>query len=97
MKTLVIIDVQNDFIPGGSLAVPGGDEIVSVINSFQKDFELIIATQDWHPNNHSSFAINHKEKNEFETITWNGQTQVLWPVHCVQNTLGADFHPELET
>src|SRR5690606_17549034 len=87
----------NDFIPGGSLAVPGGDEIVQLINSFQQKFELVIATQDWHPKDHSSFAMNHKGKKEFETITWNDHPQVLWPVHCVQNSKGADFHPELET
>ncbi|UJH90330.1 bifunctional nicotinamidase/pyrazinamidase [Antarcticibacterium sp. 1MA-6-2] len=97
MKTLVIIDVQNDFIPGGALAVPGGNEIVEVINDLQKKFELIIATQDWHPKNHSSFAANHEGKKAFETIKWRDEDQVLWPIHCVQNTYGAEFYPELET
>ncbi|MGB8703993.1 MAG: bifunctional nicotinamidase/pyrazinamidase [Gillisia sp.] len=97
MKTLIIIDVQNDFIPGGSLAVPGGDEIVPLINKLQNKFDLVIATQDWHPEKHSSFSINHQGKKEFETIDWKGQKQVLWPVHCVQNSEGANFHPDLET
>ena len=97
MKTLIIIDVQNDFIPGGSLAVPGGDEIVPLINKLQNKFDWVIATQDWHPEKHSSFAINHEGKKEFETIDWKGQKQVLWPVHCVQNSQGANFHPDLET
>lgn len=97
MKTLVIIDVQNDFIPGGALAVPGGDEIVSLINDFQEKFDLVIATQDWHPENHSSFAANHTGKKEFEVITWKDQEQVLWPVHCVQGTEGAQFHADLNT
>ena len=97
MKTLVIIDVQNDFIPGGSLAVPGGDQIVALINKLQEEFDLVIATQDWHPRDHSSFAANHPGKNEFEKIELHGQEQVLWPVHCVQNSDGAKFHPELKS
>lgn len=97
MKTLVIIDVQNDFIPGGALAVPGGDEIVSLINRLQDKFDLIIATQDWHPEEHASFAESHSGKKEFESIDLGGINQILWPVHCVQNTEGADFHPELDT
>lgn len=97
MKTLVIIDLQNDFIPGGSLAVPGGDQIVDLVNQLQSKFELVIATQDWHPRNHSSFAENHPGKNEFEVIEMHGHQQVLWPVHCVQNTPGANFHRDLNT
>ena len=97
MKTLVIIDIQNDFIPGGSLAVPEGDQIVILINKLQEEFDLVIATQDWHPRDHSSFAANHPEKNEFDKIELHGQEQVLWPVHCVQNSDGADFHPDLNT
>ena len=97
MKALVIIDMQNDFIPGGSLAVPGGDEIVPVINELQKKFDLVIATQDWHPSGHSSFAVSHPGKMEFETIKLHGMDQVLWPVHCVQNSKGAEFHPELRS
>lgn len=97
MKTLVIIDVQNDFIPGGSLAVSGGHEIIPVLNKIQFKFELIIATQDWHPAEHKSFAANHPGKNEFEKVHLQGIEQVLWPVHCVQDTEGAQFHKELET
>ncbi len=97
MKTLVIIDVQNDFIPGGSLAVPEGNQIVGLINKLQEEFDLVIATQDWHPQDHSSFAVNHPGKNEFEKIELHGQEQVLWPVHCVQNSDGAKFHPDLST
>lgn len=97
MKTLVIIDVQNDFIPGGALAVPGGDKIITLINTLQTEFELVTATQDWHPGEHSSFAASHPGKNEFEKIEIHGYEQVLWPVHCVQNTEGANFHPNLET
>jgi nicotinamidase/pyrazinamidase len=97
MKTLVIIDVQNDFIPGGSLAVPEGDQIVALINKLQEEFDLVIATQDWHPRDHSSFAANQPGKNEFEKIELHGQEQVLWPVHCVQNSKGAEFHPDLKS
>lgn len=97
MKTLVIIDVQNDFIPGGALAVPEGDEIVPLINDLQPNFDLVIATQDWHPYQHASFASTHEGKNPFEQIDLNGIDQVLWPDHCVQNTKGAEFHPDLKT
>ena len=97
MKTLVIIDVQNDFVPGGSLAVPEGGQIVELINKLQEKFDLVIATQDWHPRDHSSFAVNHPGKNEFEKIELHGQEQVLWPVHCVQNSDGAKFHPDLKS
>ncbi|MCF8226587.1 MAG: bifunctional nicotinamidase/pyrazinamidase [Bacteroidales bacterium] len=95
MKTLVIIDVQNDFLPGGSLEVPGGDEIIPVINRIQDKFGLVIATQDWHPANHISFASNHEDKQPFDEIEWKGMTQVLWPDHCVQDTPGAGFHTAL--
>jgi len=97
MKALVIIDLQNDFIPGGSLAVHGGDEIVPIINELQHKFELVIATQDWHPLDHFSFAENHSGKKEFEVIKLNGIDQTLWPVHCVQNSKGAAFSPELNS
>jgi nicotinamidase/pyrazinamidase len=97
MKTLVIIDMQNDFIPGGSLEVPGGDKIAQVINLLQEKFELVIATQDWHPENHMSFASNHEGRKPFDTIDWHNMKQVLWPDHCVQNSLGAEFSPELDT
>lgn len=91
MKALLIIDIQNDFLPGGSLAVPGGDEIISVVNGIQGHFGLVVATQDWHPANHKSFASNHKGKKVFEKIELSGLPQVLWPDHCVQGTSGADF------
>lgn len=97
MKALVIIDMQNDFVPGGSLAVPEGDQIVPIINELQEKFDLVIATQDWHPLDHSSFAENHLGKKEFETIQLHGMDQILWPVHCVQNSKGAEFHPGLNS
>lgn len=97
MKTLVIIDLQNDFTPGGALAVPGGNEIVATVNRLQYEFDLVIATQDWHPRDHSSFAANHRDKKEFERIEWQDQEQILWPIHCVQNSPGANFHAGLET
>lgn len=96
MKVLLIIDMQVDFMPGGALAVPQGDTIVPVINKLQEKFDLILATQDWHPENHISFASNHENKNPFDAIEWQEMEQVLWPDHCVQNTPGADFHPQLE-
>jgi len=97
MKALIVIDVQNDFMPGGTLPVPKGDTIVPVINRLQLDFDLVVATQDWHPPNHSSFASNHVAKKTFETITLRDTEQTLWPDHCVQGLAGADFHPELNT
>lgn len=96
MKTLIIVDVQNDFMPDGPLAVPDGDLIVPVINEIQSDFDLIVATQDWHPKSHLSFASNHKGKEVFEKIMLDGLEQILWPDHCIQGTKGAMFHPELE-
>lgn len=95
MNALLIIDVQNDFIPGGSLEVPGGDEIVPVINGLMGRFELVLATQDWHPKDHMSFASNHKGKKPFEEIVHQGLDQILWPDHCVQGTSGAAFHSDL--
>ncbi|MAN28253.1 MULTISPECIES: bifunctional nicotinamidase/pyrazinamidase [Mesonia] len=97
MKVLIIIDAQNDFMPGGSLAVPQGNKIIPVINQILPQFELVIATQDWHPENHISLAKNHLGKNEFESIQVEGIKQTLWPAHCIQNTSGADFHKDLQT
>lgn len=94
-SALVIVDVQYDFLPGGALAVSDGDQIVPIINSIQEKFELILATQDWHPVDHQSFAANHEGKNPGELIDLHGLTQVLWPVHCVQFTKGAQFSSEL--
>lgn len=96
MKALLLIDIQNDFIPGGALAVRGGDEIIPVVNRLQKHFPLIVATQDWHPINHGSFAANHIEKKEGEVIDLHGLAQILWPIHCVQNTKGAEFVDALD-
>ena len=97
MKILIIVDVQNDFCPGGALAVREGDAVVPIINELQSHFDLVVATQDWHPQNHKSFAANHEDKNVGEVIELGGLPQVLWPVHCVQNTNGAAFHPQLNT
>ena len=97
MKTLIIIDVQNDFMPGGPLAVPQGNEIVPVINRIQNYFDLVVATQDWHPLNHKSFASNHYEKKPFDNILLHGVHQTLWPDHCVQGTSGAEFHKDMES
>lgn len=97
MKALVIIDVQNDFMPGGSLEVPEGDLIVPVINRIQGKFDLVAITQDWHPQNHVSFASNHPTERTFNKIYLHGADQILWPDHCVQGTQGASFHHDLET
>ena len=90
MNALIIVDLQNDFCPGGSLAVKEGDKIVSLINDLQKEFHLVVATQDWHPKDHGSFASNQKKK-PGEKIMLNGLEQILWPDHCVQGTKGAEF------
>jgi nicotinamidase/pyrazinamidase len=97
MKALILVDVQNDFLPGGALPVPEGDAVVPVANRVQAAVDLIVATQDWHPANHGSFAANHPHRKPGEVIELGGLTQVLWPVHCVQNTGGAAFAPGLET
>jgi nicotinamidase/pyrazinamidase len=97
MKTLVIVDVQNDFMPGGPLAIAAGDTIVPVINRLMGQFDLVVATQDWHPADHKSFASNHPGGTSFSQIILNGLDQTLWPDHCVQETLGAAFYPDLET
>ena len=97
MKTLIIIDAQNDFMPGGSLAVPDGDKIVPIINKIQPKFDLVVASQDWHPQDHISFASNHAGKKPFEEIEVHNNPQTLWPDHCVQDTYGAFFHPDLHT
>lgn len=97
MKTLILIDVQNDFMPYGALPVAEGDQIVPIINKIIYKFDLVVATQDWHPKNHISFASNHKDKKPFDVMDLDGFKQTLWPDHCVQGTSGAEFHPDLET
>ena len=96
MRALILVDLQNDFVSGGALPVPRGDEVIPVANRVQKRFDLIIATQDWHPPDHGSFAIHHKDCQPGDVIDLNGLTQVLWPVHCVQDTPGAAFVSELD-
>jgi nicotinamidase/pyrazinamidase len=97
MNILILVDIQNDFLPGGALAVPRGDEVVAVANRVQSRFDAVVATQDWHPPDHGSFAANHPGRRVGEVIELGGLSQVLWPVHCVQNTGGALFAPGLET
>ncbi len=97
MHALVVIDVQNDFCPGGALAVTGGDEIVAPINAMMAEFDAVILTQDWHPAGHSSFASQHPGKAPLEMTEMPYGPQVLWPDHCVQGSLGAAFHPRLDT
>ncbi len=95
-ELLLVVDVQNDFCPGGALAVPEGDRVVPVINRLARRFDHVAATQDWHPPGHQSFASSHPGRQPFETIEVAYGTQVLWPDHCVQGTGGADFHPDLD-
>jgi nicotinamidase/pyrazinamidase len=95
MKVLVLVDIQNDFLPGGALPVPEGDLIIPVVNRLQPYFDLVVATQDWHPPGHKSFAGSHAGKKPFEIIDLHGLQQKLWPDHCVQGTAGADFPRQL--
>jgi nicotinamidase/pyrazinamidase len=95
-RALIVVDVQNDFCPGGALAVTGGNEIVPIVNSLIGRYEHIVLTQDWHPAGHSSFASSHPGKAPFEMIAMPYGAQTLWPDHCVQGSAGADFHPALE-
>jgi nicotinamidase/pyrazinamidase len=96
-EALIVIDVQNDFCPGGALAVAGGDEIIGQINGLMADFATVVLTQDWHPGNHASFAANHPGAAPFSLTTMPYGPQVLWPTHCVQGTKGAEFHNALQT
>jgi len=96
-EALIVIDVQNDFCPGGSLAVTGGDEIIDPINALIEDASLVVLSQDWHPLDHSSFAQNHDGKAPFMDVEMPYGTQTLWPNHCVQGTAGAEFHKRLNT
>jgi nicotinamidase/pyrazinamidase len=95
-NVLVVVDVQNDFCPGGALAVPQGDEIVPMVNRLAAGFAHVILTQDWHPRGHASFASSHLGRHPFETIELPYGQQILWPDHCVQGTQGAAFHPGLD-
>jgi nicotinamidase/pyrazinamidase len=97
MDALLVVDIQNDFLPGGALAVPDGDQVIPIANRLVGFFSLILATQDWHPANHGSFAANHLNRHPGEVINLNGITQVLWPVHCVQGSSGAAFSAQLRT
>ncbi len=94
-RTLILVDIQNDFLPGGALAVPEGDQVVPVANCIMEKFDLVVATQDWHPPDHGSFASQHAGKNIGDFVDLNGVEQILWPDHCVQNTTGAAFAPGL--
>lgn len=96
-EALIVIDVQNDFCPGGALAVAGGDEIVAPINALLPEYQVRVLTQDWHPAGHSSFASSHPAEEPFGMIDMPYGPQVLWPDHCIQGTEGAAFHPNLRT
>ena len=95
-RALILVDIQYDFLPGGALAVADGDKVVAVANRVQSAFELVVATQDWHPANHGSFASQHRGKKPGDVIDLNGIPQVLWPDHCVQGSKGAEFHRDLD-
>ena len=96
-QALLIVDLQNDFCPGGALAVPEGDQIVPLVNELSAAFDCVLQTQDWHPAGHQSFASEHGGKEPMETIQVDYGEQVLWPDHCVQGSEGARFHPDLDT
>ena len=96
MDCLLLVDLQNDFMPGGALAVPKGDEVIAVANQLATRFEFVVASKDWHPPQHHSFASEHRGRRPGETIQLRGVTQVLWPDHCVQGTHGAEFHQGLD-
>jgi nicotinamidase/pyrazinamidase len=95
-RALLVVDMQNDFMPGGALAVPGGDEIVGTINHLARQFTTVVLTQDWHCPGHTSFASSHAGREVYETFDAFYGPQVLWPDHCVMGTKGADFHPDLD-
>jgi nicotinamidase/pyrazinamidase len=97
MNALILVDLQNDFLTGGALAVPHGDEVIPLADQLQRQFDLVLATKDWHPPNHGSFAANHPGKQAGDRIVLDGIEQILWPVHCVQNTHGAEFAAAFDT
>lgn len=96
MKALILVDLQNDFLPGGALAVPQGDTIIPLVNRLQTHFQYVVATQDWHPANHASFAVNHPGRSPGDVITIKGTKQTLWRPHCLQHTEGAKLAPNLQ-
>ncbi len=96
MKVLLLVDIQHDFLPGGALAVPQGDQIIPIVNGMVPHFPLVVATQDWHPAHHGSFAPNHLQAQVGQVVNLNGLEQILWPVHCVQDTEGAAFPAALQ-
>ncbi len=95
MNALILVDIQNDFIPGGALAVSEGDQIIPLVNALQPHFNLVVATQDWHPPEHGSFAVHHPARIPGDKVDLHGLEQTLWPEHCIQGTSGADFAPGL--
>lgn len=97
MNALLLIDIQPDFMPGGRLPVPDGDAIIPLVNAVQAQFDLVVASQDWHPAGHRSFASSHPGHATYTEIAWQGLPQMLWPDHCVQATPGAELHPTLDT
>lgn len=99
MKGLLVVDIQNDFLPGGALGVPEGDEIIETVNKLQyhNEFDLVVGTQDWHPADHGSFASQYEDKKPLDKTTLGGLDQILWPDHCVQGTKGAQFPDQLDT
>lgn len=97
MRALILVDLQNDFLPGGALAVPDGDAVIPIANRLQPRFPLVVATRDWHPPDHGSFAANHPGRKPGDAIMLHGLEQILWPVHCVQGTHGAEFAAGLDT
>lgn len=96
MKALIVVDIQNDFLPGGALGVKEGYQIIPIVNDLIGQFELIVATQDWHPSEHGSFASNHTNKSPGDKIILHGLNQILWPDHCVQHSSGSEFGKDLE-
>ncbi len=96
-KALLLVDLQNDFLPGGALGVPEGDQVIPVANGLMPRFDRVVASQDWHPANHGSFAANHLWRKPGQVIDLDGLEQVLWPIHCVQESFGAEFSPKLNT
>ncbi|HER10034.1 MAG TPA: bifunctional nicotinamidase/pyrazinamidase [Bacteroides sp.] len=95
MNALLLIDIQKDFLPGGSLEVPEGDKIIPVVNEIQEYFDIVVATQDWHPEDHGSFASNHPGKKPGDKVALDGVEQILWPDHCIQQSEGAEFADDL--